>query len=195
MKLVELCKNYCSVQLKFQGFCELFRSNCSVSLSWIFFFFGHMPNILSSESEFQRNYVREAKGPVHHAPNHPVECHREHNPCAGRGRMNSGALFVGRAVCICSHPHMWEGKNKSGCSFHEKHFPWQKSTADNTELWLGLDSIYCCACICLGPYEPETAGCWSGAARAAAQTLCWYSSEGEAKRITNELVCQRLEMF
>lgn len=159
--------------------------------SFFFIFFGHIPNILSSESEFQRNYVRGAKGPVHHPLNHPVECHSEHKLCAAGGRTNSGALFVGTATCICSHPHMGEGKNKSGCSFHEKHFLWQKSTGHNIELWLGLDY----ACICLDPYEPETAGWWSGVGRAAAQTLCWCSSEGEAKRITNELVCQRLETF
>lgn len=31
-----------------------------------------MSNILTPESEFQSNHVREAKCPVHRAPNHPV---------------------------------------------------------------------------------------------------------------------------
>lgn len=108
-----------------------------------------MPNILTLEREFQRNHVREAKGSVHHAPNHPVGCHREHSLCAAGGRTNPGALCVGTAMCICSHPLTQDGENKSGCCFHEKHFPWQKSTVDNIELWLGLG----CAWICLDPKD------------------------------------------
>lgn len=68
-----------------------------------FFLFGHVSNILTPESEFQSKHVREAKCPVHVLP--VTLCHTEHSLCAAGERTNPGALFVGTAACIFSHPH------------------------------------------------------------------------------------------
>lgn len=116
------------------------------------------------------------------------------------GTASTRALFFGRASSMSVfyiHPRTQDHKNKSGCCFPEKRFSWQKSVVDKIELatqsgpypFISLDTFKTKMCFDTCRMSKM------GLRRKAAITLCWCSSEGEAERITNELVSRRLETF